>query len=62
LKALQVPGTRIDLKINVRKTKSPRPGITKEERKDSWLPNTDHMDGFIYLGSVSIKILDTIKA
>ena len=54
LEVLRVQSARIGLKINAKKTKSPRPGIS-EDRKTLGNEEIDKVGSFIYLGSIISK-------
>ena len=55
LEILQVQGARIDLKINVKKTKPLRQGISEDEKVLQGNENIDQVDSFTYLGSIIYK-------
>ena len=55
LEVLRVQGTRIGLKINVKKTKSLRLGISEDERVTLGNKQMDQVDSFTYLGSIISK-------
>ena len=55
LEVLWVQRERIDLKINVKKTKSLRLGISKGEVVMSGNEKINQLDSFIYLGSIISK-------
>ena len=55
LEVLRVQDSRIGLKINVRKTKSLRLGISEDERVKLGNEKVDQVDGFTYLGSITSK-------
>jgi len=52
LKALQVHGARINLKINVKKTRSIRLGISEDEKMMLGSEMIDQVGSFTYLGRV----------
>ena len=52
LEVLRVQGARIGLKINVKKTKSLRLGISEDEKVTLGNEKIDQMDSFTYLGSI----------
>ena len=55
LEVLQVEGARIGLKINVKKTKSLRLGISEDEKVTLGNEKIDHVGSFTYLGSIISK-------
>jgi hypothetical protein len=55
LEVLQVQGARIGLKINVKKTKSLRLGISEEKKVTLGNEKIDHVDSFDYLSSIISK-------
>ena len=52
---LRVQGPRIGLKIKVKKTKSTRLGISKDEKVTLGNEKIDQVDSFTYLGSIISK-------
>ena len=52
---LRVQGARISLKINVKKTKSLRLGISEDEKVMLANEMMDEVDSFAYLGSIISK-------
>ena len=55
LEVLRVQGARIGLKINVKKTKSLRLGISTDEKATLVNGKIDQVGSFTYLGSIIIK-------
>ena len=55
LEVLRVQGARIGSKINVKKIKSLRLGISEDERMTLGNKKIDQMDSFTYLGSIISK-------
>ena len=55
LEVLRIQGARIGLKINVKKTKSLRLGISEDEKVTLGNENTDQVGSFTYLGSIISK-------
>ena len=55
LKVLRVQGAKIGLKINVRKTKSLRLGISEDEKVTLSIEKIDQVGTFTYLGSIISK-------
>ena len=52
LEVLRVQDARIGLKINVKKTKSLRLGVSEDERVTLGNETIDKVDSFTYLGSI----------
>ena len=52
---MQVQGARIGLKINVKKTKSIRQGISEDEKVTLGYKKIDQVTSFTYLGSIISK-------
>ena len=52
LEVLRVQGARLDLKINVKKTKSLRLGISEDEKVTLGNEKMDQVDYFAFLGSI----------
>ena len=52
---MRVQGARIGLKINVKKTKSQRLGISEDEKVKLGNEKIDQVDSFTYLGSIISK-------
>ena len=52
LEVLKVQGARIGLKINIKKTKSLRLGISEDEKVTLGSEKIDQEDSFNYLGSI----------
>ena len=61
LEVLQVQGARIDLKINVKKTKSLRLGISEEEKVMLGNKKIDQVGSFTYLGVLLVKMVGAVK-
>ena len=55
LEGLRVQGARIGLRIDVKKTKSPRLRINEEEQMTLGNKKDDQVDSFTYLGSIINK-------
>ena len=55
LEVLQVQGAKIGLKINVKKTKSLRPGISEDEQVALGNEKIDQVGSFSYLASIISK-------
>ena len=55
LEVLRVQGARIGLKINVKKTKSLRLGISEDEKATLGNEKIDQVGSFTYLGSIISK-------
>ena len=55
LEVLRVQVSRIGLKINAKKTKSLKLGISENEKVKLGYEKTDQVDSFIYLGSIVNK-------
>ena len=52
VEVLRVQGARIDLKINVKKSKSPRVGISEDEKVTFGNETIDQFGSFTYFGSI----------
>ena len=52
---MRVQGARISLKINVKKTKSLRLGISEDEKVTLGNKKIDQVNSFTYLGSIISK-------
>ena len=55
LEVLRIQGARIGLKINIKKTKSLRLGISQDEKVTLGYKKSIKVDSFIYLGSIISK-------
>ena len=55
LEVLRVQGARVSLKINVKKTKSPRLGISGDKKVSLVKEKIDQVDSFTFLGSIISK-------
>ena len=61
LGVLRIQGARICLKINVKKTKSLRLGISEDEKVTSDSENIDQLDSLTYHGSIISKDGGAVK-